>query len=43
MEGSLWGLIGEGKIRLVQLGNDVVEGFCIKPVPCALEDELMGI
>jgi hypothetical protein len=32
MEGMLWGLLGEGKIRLIHLGNDVYEGFCIRQI-----------
>jgi len=37
MEGSLWVLVSEGKIRLVQLGNDVIEGFSIRQIDCGLK------
>jgi hypothetical protein len=43
MEGVLWGLLGEGKIRLIHLGSDVYEGFCIRQVECGITEELMGI
>jgi hypothetical protein len=37
MEGSLWTLVSEGKIRLVQLGSGAIEGFSIRQIECGLK------
>lgn len=43
MEGRLWGLLVDGRIRQVQLGSSVTEGFWLKQIDCGFKEELMGI
>ena len=39
MEGQMWGLLGsvnENKIRMVRLGSDVIENFCLRRIECSI-------